>query len=136
MELSQLTAISPVDGRYAGKSVELRSIFSEYGLLKYRVEVEVRWLQMLSTNPQIEEVPAFTDTSNALLDKIYTDVVATGVFEECSSKNEAQINKSRSTEFMDEMKKVCLQNYFERFKFSLKNIINKDVNDDFVSFMV
>ena len=57
MELSQLTAISPVDGRYAGKSVELRSIFSEYGLLKYRVEVEVRWLQMLSTNPQIEEVP-------------------------------------------------------------------------------
>ncbi len=73
MELSQLTAISPVDGRYAGKSVELRSIFSEYGLLKYRVEVEVRWLQMLSTNPQIEEVPAFTDTSNALLDKIVAE---------------------------------------------------------------
>ena len=66
MELSQLTAISPVDGRYAGKSVELRSIFSEYGLLKYRVEVEVRWLQMLSANTKIEEVPAFSDTSNAL----------------------------------------------------------------------
>ena len=70
MELSQLTAISPVDGRYAGKSVELRSIFSEYGLLKYRVEVEVRWLQMLSANTKIEEVPAFSDTSNALLDAI------------------------------------------------------------------
>ncbi len=70
MELSQLTAISPVDGRYAGKSVELRSIFSEYGLLKYRVEVEVRWLQMLSSNPQIEEVPGFSDSSNALLDAI------------------------------------------------------------------
>ena len=70
MELSQLTAISPVDGRYAGKSVELRSIFSEYGLLKYRVEVEVRWLQMLSANTKIEEVPAFSYTSNALLDAI------------------------------------------------------------------
>jgi Adenylosuccinate lyase len=73
VELSQLTAISPVDGRYAGKSVELRSIFSEFGLLKYRVEVEVRWLQMLSANPQIEEVPAFTDKSNALLDKIVAE---------------------------------------------------------------
>ncbi len=70
MELSQLTAISPVDGRYAGKSAELRSIFSEYGLLKYRVQVEVRWLQMLSNNPQIEEVPAFSAASNELLDGI------------------------------------------------------------------
>ena len=73
MELSQLTAISPVDGRYAGKSVELRSIFSEYGLLKYRVEVEVRWLQMLSSNAKIEEVPAFSESSNALLDSIVSD---------------------------------------------------------------
>jgi len=70
VELSQLTAISPVDGRYAGKSAELRSIFSEYGLLKYRVQVEVRWLQMLSNNPQIEEVPAFSAASNELLDGI------------------------------------------------------------------
>lgn len=70
MELTQLTAISPVDGRYASKAAELRSIFSEYGLLKYRVEVEVRWLQMLSANEQIAEVPAFSDVSNALLDSI------------------------------------------------------------------
>ena len=70
MELSQLTAISPVDGRYAGKSAELRSIFSEYGLLKYRVEVEVRWLQMLASNAHIEEVPAFSESANALLDSI------------------------------------------------------------------
>lgn len=70
MELTQLTAISPVDGRYASKAAELRSIFSEYGLLKYRVEVEVRWLQMLSANEQIAEVPAFSDVSNTLLDNI------------------------------------------------------------------
>lgn len=70
MELTQLTAISPVDGRYASKSTELRSIFSEYGLLKYRVEVEVRWLQMLASHPDITEVPPFSDASNALLDSI------------------------------------------------------------------
>ncbi|NMH61144.1 adenylosuccinate lyase [Alteromonas ponticola] len=70
MELTQLTAISPVDGRYAGKSEALRSIFSEYGLLKYRVQVEVRWLQMLAEHPQITEVPAFSETANQLLDEI------------------------------------------------------------------
>ena len=62
---------------------------------------------------------------NALLEKKYNHVVITGVFENCSSRNEARINKSRSTEFMNEMKKVCHENYFERFKFSLKNIIKK-----------
>ena len=69
---------------------------------------------------------------NALLDKVYTHVVATGVFEECSSRNEARINKSRSTEFINEMQKVCPENYFERFKFSLKSIIKKSVSDNFV----
>nr|WP_211162841.1 adenylosuccinate lyase [Alteromonas ponticola] len=68
--MTQLTAISPVDGRYAGKSEALRSIFSEYGLLKYRVQVEVRWLQMLAEHPQITEVPAFSETANQLLDEI------------------------------------------------------------------
>ncbi|MCU7554393.1 adenylosuccinate lyase [Alteromonas sp. ASW11-19] len=70
MELTQLTAISPVDGRYAGKSEALRSIFSEYGLLKYRVQVEVRWLQMLAEHDQIAEVPAFSNQSNQLLNDI------------------------------------------------------------------
>ena len=70
MELTQLTAISPVDGRYASKSAELRSIFSEYGLLKYRVQVEVRWLQMLSEQASIAEVPAFSEASHTLLNNI------------------------------------------------------------------
>ncbi|MEC7824385.1 adenylosuccinate lyase [Marisediminitalea aggregata] len=73
MDLSQLTAISPVDGRYASKCSELRHIFSEYGLLKYRVEVEVRWLQMLSNQEGIQEVPAFSPQSNALLDSIVAE---------------------------------------------------------------
>ncbi len=45
MELSALSAISPVDGRYGSKTKALRPIFSEFGLIKYRVTVEVRWLQ-------------------------------------------------------------------------------------------
>lgn len=70
MELTQLTAISPVDGRYASKSAELRSIFSEYGLLKYRVQVEVRWLQRLSEQSSVTEVPAFSEKSHSLLNDI------------------------------------------------------------------
>ena len=70
MEISTLTAISPIDGRYAGKTAALQSIFSEFGLLKYRVVVEVRWLQMLSRTAQISEVPAFSDEANAYLDAI------------------------------------------------------------------
>lgn len=72
MQLSALTAISPVDGRYGSKATDLRPIFSEYGLLKYRVTVEVRWLQALSNATDIKEVPAFSHAANKLLD----DVVA------------------------------------------------------------
>lgn len=70
MELSPLTAISPIDGRYGSKTKSLRSIFSEYGLIRFRVEVEVRWLQQLSKNPDILEVPTFSDEANAVLDNI------------------------------------------------------------------
>ncbi len=70
MELSALTAVSPVDGRYGDKSQALREYFSEFGLLKYRVTVEVRWLQMLSQQPQITEVPSFSAASMTLLDNI------------------------------------------------------------------
>ncbi|SFD06188.1 adenylosuccinate lyase [Pseudoalteromonas denitrificans] len=73
MELSALTAISPVDGRYGSKTKELRSIFSEFGLIKYRVTVEVRWLQALSRAEAIAEVPSFSDEANALLDAIVTN---------------------------------------------------------------
>ena len=60
MELSALTAISPVDGRYGSKTTELREIFSEYGLIKYRVTVEVRWLQALAAAEGIDEVPSLS----------------------------------------------------------------------------
>ena len=70
MELSPLTAISPLDGRYGSKVVSLREVFSEYGLIKRRVEVEVRWLQCLAAHPEIEEVPSLSDEASSFLDDI------------------------------------------------------------------
>jgi adenylosuccinate lyase len=70
MNLSSLTAISPLDGRYGGKTAELKPIFSEFGLMRFRVQVEIRWLQALAVQNDIEEVPAFTDEANALLNNI------------------------------------------------------------------
>jgi adenylosuccinate lyase len=70
MLLSSLTAVSPVDGRYAGKTAALRPIFSEFGLIKSRVLVEVRWLQRLAAHSAIPEVPAFSAAANALLNQL------------------------------------------------------------------
>lgn len=70
MELSALTALSPIDGRYGDKTTELRTIFSEYGLLKYRVQVEVQWLQQLANHADIPEVPALSDSANRHLNQI------------------------------------------------------------------
>ena len=70
MELSALTAVSPVDGRYGSKTADLRDVFSEYGLIRFRVEVEVRWLQKLAAHPQITEVPALSAEADALLNSI------------------------------------------------------------------
>ena len=70
MQLESLTAISPIDGRYAAKTEPLRAIFSEYGLIRQRVIVEVRWLQALSQNPEIREIPVFSTAANSALDDI------------------------------------------------------------------
>ncbi|MCO1334323.1 adenylosuccinate lyase [Microbulbifer sp. OS29] len=73
VELSALTAVSPIDGRYESKTAPLREIFSEYGLIRARVEVEVRWLQKLSAHKEIAEVETFDEAANQLLNSIVTD---------------------------------------------------------------
>jgi len=70
MDLSQLTAISPVDGRYGSKTDALRPIFSEYGLIRHRVVVEVRWLQALAAHAAIQEVPVLSSHADSLLNDI------------------------------------------------------------------
>ncbi len=71
MDLTPLTAVSPVDGRYGSKSESLRPIFSEYGLIRHRVLVEVRWLQALAAREAIAEVPALSSHANKILDDIF-----------------------------------------------------------------
>ncbi len=71
MELTELTAISPIDGRYGNKTRDLRPIFSEFGLIRHRVLVEVRWLQMLAAEPTIAEVPALGEHANNILNNIF-----------------------------------------------------------------
>lgn len=70
MTMSPLTAISPIDGRYANKVDMLRPIFSEYGLIRYRVYVEVEWLKALANEPAISEVAAFTKPTLQQLDAL------------------------------------------------------------------
>jgi len=72
MDLNSLTAISPIDGRYGSKTADLRPLFSEYGLIRQRVTVEVRWLQSLAACPGIAEIPAFSQASQDQLDQIIT----------------------------------------------------------------
>ena len=67
MTFDNLTSISPIDGRYSDKTSPLKPIFSEFGLIKYRLLVEVRWLEAMSNNPNISEVPIFSPKSNAAL---------------------------------------------------------------------
>jgi len=74
IEFNTLKSISPIDGRYSQKTSDLSSIFSEFGLIKYRVLVEVKWLQALSRNSEIVEVPNLYDSgANTLLDSIATN---------------------------------------------------------------
>jgi adenylosuccinate lyase len=70
MDLTQLTALSPVDGRYGSKTESLRPIFSEYGLIRHRVLVEIRWLQALARHEGIREVPALSAHAERLLNDI------------------------------------------------------------------
>ena len=73
MTFENLTSISPIDGRYSDKTSPLKPIFSEFGLMKYRLLVEVRWLEALSKNSNIPEVPLFSPESNKKLLVIAND---------------------------------------------------------------
>lgn len=73
MDLSALTAVSPIDGRYANKTQTLRPYFSEFGLIHARVQVEIRWLQFLATQADIPEVAPLSEAAQTLLNNIVND---------------------------------------------------------------
>ena len=73
MSISTLTALSPLDGRYAAKVAGLRHHFSEFGLIRNRVRVEIEWLKKLAAAPEIAECPAFSAKTIAELDSVLTN---------------------------------------------------------------
>lgn len=73
MHLTSLTAISPIDGRYGNTTLQLRSIFSEYGLLRRRIQIEIQWLQVLSQHADIPEIPTLDKQHQTLLNSIWQD---------------------------------------------------------------
>lgn len=73
LELCELTAISPLDGRYAKQVKNLRAAVSEFALIRYRVLVEVQWLLKLSEIPEVSEVPVFTEAARSFLESIAAD---------------------------------------------------------------
>ena len=73
MILTSLNAISSVDGRYHSKTSALQPFFSEYGLIRYRVIVEIRWLQLLAANPGLPEIPLLSDSANTYLEQLISD---------------------------------------------------------------
>ncbi len=70
MTISTLTAISPIDGRYRARTEVLSDFFSEFALIRYRVMVEVRWLQQLAAHPGVPEAPALSANARARLDRL------------------------------------------------------------------
>jgi adenylosuccinate lyase len=88
MPLSSLTAISPVDGRYADKCDALRPIFSEYGLIRQRIRVEALWLKALALEPGISELRAVPKDALSLLDQIAANV---------SEADAAEVKKTEKT---------------------------------------
>jgi adenylosuccinate lyase len=73
LPLNSLTALSPLDGRYQTKTAELRPLFSEYGLIRHRVLVEIRWLMALADHKKIKEVAPFSTATQKLLNGIVTN---------------------------------------------------------------
>ena len=66
-ENSSITALSPLDGRYANRVEPLRDIFSEFGLIRFRLHVEIEWLIALASHPQVSELPSFSSETIGML---------------------------------------------------------------------
>ncbi|MGH8414915.1 MAG: adenylosuccinate lyase, partial [Gammaproteobacteria bacterium] len=70
MQLSPLTAISPLDGRYALRVDTLRDLFSEYGLMRQRLQIEIAWLLAFADHPGVSEIKPLSDDARAQLEQL------------------------------------------------------------------
>jgi len=111
MNLSMLTAISPIDGRYASKVDALRPIASEFGLMRARVEVELAWIKSLASHPQIDEVAPLSEQAIAQIDTIVAD------FAEADGERIKEIERTTNHD-------VKAIEYFIKEKFALSPELN------------
>jgi len=111
MNLSMLTAISPIDGRYASKIDALRPIASEFGLMRARVEVELAWIKSLASHPQIDEVAPLSEQAIAQIDTIVAD------FAEADGERIKEIERTTNHD-------VKAIEYFIKEKFALSPELN------------
>ena len=107
--LSQLTAVSPLDGRYASKCDALSAYFSEYGLMKYRVLVEIRWLQALAAHEQISELAPLSAAASSFLD----DVAANFSLEDATRVKEIEATTNHDVKAIEYLLKEKLATYPE-----------------------
>jgi adenylosuccinate lyase len=111
MNLSMLTAISPIDGRYASKVDALRPIASEFGLMRARVEVELAWIKSLASHPQIDEVAPLSEQAIKQIDAIVAD------FAEADGERIKEIERTTNHD-------VKAIEYFIKEKFALSPELN------------
>ncbi|PCJ66334.1 MAG: adenylosuccinate lyase [Bacteroidetes bacterium] len=129
--LSQLSAISPIDGRYRGKVQELAPYFSEYGLFKYRVWVEIEYFIALS-QLGLEQFPSMSDNDNSFLRKIYLE------FSEANAQEIKDIEKTtnhdvKAVEYFikKQLKGTSIEEYSEFVHFGLTS---QDINNTAIPF--
>lgn len=121
MTLSALTAINPIDGRYGDKTAELRPYFSEFGLIYYRVYVEIRWFQFLASQPEIKEVQTLKDEENDFLEKLIVG------FDETEA---SMVKQNEATTNHD----VKAGEYYLKQKFQESGIASLKTNIEFIHF--
>ena len=104
MEYTVTTALSPLDGRYFSKVETLKPIFSEFGLIKYRLQVEIAWFNALSMHPEVKELPELSQSNYNFIDSLLTGF----------SPNEAQKVKNIEAKTNHDVKAV---EYYLKDKF-------------------
>jgi len=128
MTLSSLTAISPVDGRYADKCAALRPIFSEYGLIRQRIKVEALWLKALAQEPAIAELQGLTPKALTLLDEIAATVTEADAAE--VKKTERQTNHDvKAVEYFVKARLDTVAEWRTRREFAHFACTSEDINN-------
>lgn len=130
MQLDRLTAISPIDGRYGSKTKDLQQIFSEYGLIRYRYLVEVRWLQHLAAHPDLHDIGPFQPDTIQFLDNTVVNFCLADA--EASKSIEATTNHDvKAVEYLlkDKIRSSAIAELIEVQEFVHFACTSEDINN-------